>query len=135
LGCNGICISPVGSSYADVATPFTGELCNCSTLGPDGKMDLFLQFSIPEINDKLNLLCSGVVPPTISGYLNQACEAKARLNSLAPATVPDVNDVTIMQNIPCSSNPTNTSVSIKEPFNTMHQCGEQHCCNGQCTGY
>ncbi len=80
LGYNGNQISPVSFYYADVATPFNGTLCNCTDKGPDGILDLVLEFSISEINSSLNLPVSPghsvLLPLTISGVLYQEYGSK-----------------------------------------------------------
>jgi len=42
-------VAPVRWSYEDVATPFSGELCDCWAQGPDGFEDLTLKFSRQDI--------------------------------------------------------------------------------------
>jgi hypothetical protein len=68
-----IIVAPLRWAYEDVATPFEGELCDCHTEGPDGRLDLTLKFAAPEVVTKLEL--EGVpkketVPLTLWGALH-----------------------------------------------------------------
>jgi hypothetical protein len=42
-------VAPIRHDYQDVATPFEGELCDCTEEGPDGVMDLTLKFKTQEL--------------------------------------------------------------------------------------
>ena len=55
--------TPIRYNYADVATPFTGELCDCHSLYGDGYKDLTLKFSKQEVINEL--LLSEVAGQTI----------------------------------------------------------------------
>jgi hypothetical protein len=71
LSYGGNSISPMLWCWEDVAKPFEGKPCNCRALGPDGRLDLHLKFSIQEMDDVLNLPCSGDVMLTIYGNLKE----------------------------------------------------------------
>jgi hypothetical protein len=54
-------VAPIRSEFEDVATPFVGSLIDresCTTLGPDGQVDLTLKFDAPTLfkalGDKVN---------------------------------------------------------------------------------
>ena len=70
-GCEGV--APIRWSYEDVATPFTGELCDCHDLDGDGILDLTLKFSTQDLVEKLNLcpLDGQTIPLTITGNLKE----------------------------------------------------------------
>jgi hypothetical protein len=42
-------VAPIRDGLQDVGTPFGGELCDCTTEGPDGFLDLTLKFRTQEI--------------------------------------------------------------------------------------
>lgn len=42
-------LAPFLSAYEDVASPFTGDLCGCTDVGPDGFIDLALKFKTQDI--------------------------------------------------------------------------------------
>jgi hypothetical protein len=44
-----------GTEYEDVTTPFVGETCSCSDLGPDGVMDLSMKFKVDDVVSALHL--------------------------------------------------------------------------------
>lgn len=46
-------VAPIQSAYEDVAGPFAGELCGCTTAGPDGFLDLTLKFNAQDIFNAL----------------------------------------------------------------------------------
>jgi hypothetical protein len=48
-------LAPVMANFADVGTPFTGDLCGCHTLGGDGILDLNLKFDKQSMVQVLNL--------------------------------------------------------------------------------
>ncbi len=48
-------VSAGGPELEDVATPFTGELCDCHDLGPDGILDLKMKFKTDELVEALEL--------------------------------------------------------------------------------
>jgi hypothetical protein len=54
-------VAPIRFNYADVATPFEGELCDCHELGPDGYLDLTLKFDTQEVLDALGEVEDGDV--------------------------------------------------------------------------
>lgn len=58
-------VAPLRFSYEDVATPFDGELCGCTTEGPDGYLDLVAKFSIPEVAGALGTVEDGEEIPLI----------------------------------------------------------------------
>lgn len=61
------------SAFADVATPFTGELANansCTTAGPDGFLDLVLHFDDEAVSTALGAIADGqVLRFTLTGNL------------------------------------------------------------------
>ena len=65
-------VAPIRWSYEDVATPFTGELCDCHDLNGDGYMDLTLKFDTQELvsNLKLDEAAGATVPLVLTGNLN-----------------------------------------------------------------
>ena len=65
-------VAPICWSYEDVATPFTGELCDCHDLNGDGYMDLTLKFDTQELvsNLKLDEAAGATVPLVLTGNLN-----------------------------------------------------------------
>jgi hypothetical protein len=62
-------VSPIRSEYRDVAAPFAGQLCECSTSGPDGFRDLMLMFATQDIVSALGPSPSGSRVLTLSGTL------------------------------------------------------------------
>jgi hypothetical protein len=55
-------------AYEDVATPFDGDLCDCTEAGPDGYMDLTLKFDTQEIVAALGAVTDGEYRPlTLEG--------------------------------------------------------------------
>jgi hypothetical protein len=54
-------IAPIRSSYEDVATPVSNEMddCDCTTEGPDGYLDLMLNFDAQEIVAALGSIYNG----------------------------------------------------------------------------
>ena len=66
-------VAPIRWSYEDIATPFTGELCDCHELEGDGILDLTLKFSTQELVEKLNLcpFDGQTIPLTITGNLKE----------------------------------------------------------------
>ena len=70
-GCVGV--APIRWSYEDVATPFTGELCDCHDLDGDGILDLTLKFDTQDLVEKLDLcpLDGQTIPLTITGNLKE----------------------------------------------------------------
>jgi hypothetical protein len=52
-------VPPIRSSVEDVATPFDGELCDCTTEGADGYDDLTLKFDRQEIVEALGEVSDG----------------------------------------------------------------------------
>ena len=66
-------VAPIRWSYEDVATPFTGELCDCHDLDGDGYMDLTLKFCTQELvsNLKLDEDAGATVPLVLTGNLNE----------------------------------------------------------------
>ena len=64
-------VVPIRWSYEDVATPFTGELCDCHDLDGDGILDLTLKFSTQALVKKLDLcpLDGLTIPLIITGNL------------------------------------------------------------------
>ena len=64
-------VAPIRWSYEDVATPFTGELCDCHDLDGDGILDLTLKFDTQDLVEKLDLcpLDGQTIPLIITGNL------------------------------------------------------------------
>jgi len=65
--------APVRSSYEDVATPVAdeAEVCECTTAGPDGYLDLTLKFNVQEIVTALGEVNDGdELELTLTGVLN-----------------------------------------------------------------
>jgi hypothetical protein len=56
-------VAPLRWSYEDVATPFGGDLCDCSEEGPDGYMDLTLKFDTQELVAALGVVTDGEYRP------------------------------------------------------------------------
>jgi len=54
-------IAPTHSSYEDVTTPVAdgADICECTTDGPDGYLDLILKFNIQEIDAALDEVNDG----------------------------------------------------------------------------
>ena len=71
-------IGPVRSSYEDVATPVPdlGDICECTTAGPDGFIDLTLKFNVQEIVAALGEVNDGIeLELTLTGALYEAFSA------------------------------------------------------------
>ncbi len=66
-------VAPIRYNYADVATPFEGELCDCNRLYGDGYKDLTLKFKKTEVISELLLaeVAGETVPLTITFSLKQ----------------------------------------------------------------
>ena len=62
-------VAPIRSGYADVAAPFAGEVCGCSTGGPDGFLDLTLKFRAQDIISAIGPSPSGGRVLTLTGRL------------------------------------------------------------------
>jgi hypothetical protein len=71
-------VAPIRSSYEDVATPMPDgtEVCECTTAGPDGHLDLTLKFNIQDIvaalgqvndGDELELTLIGALDEVFGG--------------------------------------------------------------------
>ncbi len=71
-------VAPLRSSYEDVSTPVPddAEICECSTEGPDGYLDLTLKFSVQEIvealgevedGEELELTLTGALAEVLGG--------------------------------------------------------------------
>jgi len=75
LGREGVAggVTPIRYNYADVATPFTGELCDCHSLYGDGYKDLTLKFSKQEVINELLLseVAGQTIPLTITFSLKE----------------------------------------------------------------
>ena len=69
-GCEGV--AAIRWSYKDIATPFTGELCDCNDLNGDSYIDLTLKFDTQELVSKLELdnVAGETIPLTVTGNLN-----------------------------------------------------------------
>jgi len=68
-------VAPVRSSYEDVATPMPdgAEVCECTTEGLDGHLDLVLKFNVQDIVAALGIVNdSDVLQLTLSGVLADA---------------------------------------------------------------
>jgi hypothetical protein len=61
--------APLRWSYADVATPYTGDLCGCTEAGPDGFMDLSLKFEFQMVLGGIGDLVPGDFKVTLTGNL------------------------------------------------------------------
>jgi hypothetical protein len=61
-------VAPIRHGYEDVATPFDGELCDCSDEGPDGWMDLTLKFRTQEFVAAIGWV-EGPLEVTLTGVL------------------------------------------------------------------
>ncbi|NIP25494.1 MAG: CHRD domain-containing protein [Phycisphaerae bacterium] len=48
-----VTVTPIRIEAEDVATPFSGDLCDCAETGPDGIADLVLKFDTQDIVSKL----------------------------------------------------------------------------------
>lgn len=48
-------VVPAHITLVDVGTPFVGGPCECAALGPDGKLDLNIQYNKQEVIDVLSL--------------------------------------------------------------------------------
>ena len=66
-------VAPIRWSYEDVATPFTGELCDCHDLNQDGYVDLTLKFKTQELVSQLKLdqVTGETIPLTLTGNLKE----------------------------------------------------------------
>jgi hypothetical protein len=63
-------VDPLRISVDDVATPVDGDVCECSTDGPDGYPDLTLKFGALELADAVDPVNDGdVLEMRIAGYL------------------------------------------------------------------
>lgn len=63
-------VPPLRNALEDVATPADGEDCDCTTVGPDGYMDLTLKFAKSEIVAAIGPVENGdLVEVTLSGAL------------------------------------------------------------------
>jgi hypothetical protein len=60
-------VAPIRSNWEDVAAPApdTGDVCECTTKGPDGYIDFTLKFDTQEIVEELGELNDGDVLPLI----------------------------------------------------------------------
>jgi len=69
-------VSPIRCSYADVATPWTGEPGGGHDLGGDGYLDLTLKFRTQEVRTTLGLDAfeGQTIPLIITGNLKQAAD-------------------------------------------------------------
>jgi hypothetical protein len=56
-------VAPIRYNYADVATPFWGELCDCHELGPDGYVDMTLKFRKQDILAAIAAESNPAAPP------------------------------------------------------------------------
>jgi hypothetical protein len=48
-------VVPIHIAFADVGTPFDGSQCNCAALGPDGILDILVQYNKQQVVDALGL--------------------------------------------------------------------------------
>jgi hypothetical protein len=66
-------VAPLRYNYADVATPFAGELCDCNSLYGDGYKDLTLKFKKTEVISELLLaeVAGQTIPLTITFSLKE----------------------------------------------------------------
>jgi hypothetical protein len=66
-------VAPARSSYEDVATPVAdgADICECTTEGPDGHLDLTLKFNVQDIVAALGEVNDGdELELTLTGVLN-----------------------------------------------------------------
>jgi hypothetical protein len=89
-------VAPLRWAYEDVATPlWEGEECDCTTMGPDGFMDLTLKFNMQEVAYTLGEVYFGdVLPVTISGVLldGTAFEASDCVTIVGAAHAEDITE-------------------------------------------
>jgi hypothetical protein len=63
-------VAPKRWSIDDMATPYDGDLCGCTTDGPDGYADLTLKFYAPDVLAAISPVAPGdVVTLTLTGML------------------------------------------------------------------
>jgi hypothetical protein len=63
-------VPPIRYGYEDVATPFTGDLCDCHELSGDGILDMTLKFDMQEIASAIGIYDHGdYIPLTLTGSL------------------------------------------------------------------
>jgi hypothetical protein len=63
-------VEPTRWNYEDVAGPYDGDLCGCTTDGPDGNTDLTLKFDAPALVQALGALTQNAeVELTLTGTL------------------------------------------------------------------
>jgi hypothetical protein len=62
-------VSPLNSSYEDVAEPYMGDMCGCAEAEPDGFDDLTLKFKTQEVVEALGSLPGGDAVLTLTGAL------------------------------------------------------------------
>ncbi len=62
-------VAPIQAGYEDVAAPFSGEVCGCSSDGPDGFFDLTLKFRTQDIISAIGPSPSGGRVMTLTGTL------------------------------------------------------------------
>ena len=72
-GFENVGVAPIRWSYEDVATPFTGELCDCHDLKGDGYVDMTLKFDTQELVKTLGLSgeAGNRIPLTLTGKLKE----------------------------------------------------------------
>lgn len=131
-------VSPVRFNYGDVATPVDDEAeeCECTTLGPDGYMDMTLKFDRAAIIDSLGVVSDGdVIELTLTGQLYDGTDIEGtdcviiRAGGGPPAIAEGGDAGVLGLNYPNPFNPT-TEISFSLPtasharleiFNVMGQ--------------
>jgi hypothetical protein len=48
-------VAPIHITFADVGTPFDGSQCDCAALGPDGILDILVQYDKQQVVDAFGL--------------------------------------------------------------------------------
>jgi hypothetical protein len=62
-------VPPTSDSYEDVATPYDGDLCGCTTAEDDGYLDLVLSFNATEVIEAVGPTKPGDYVLTLTGTL------------------------------------------------------------------
>jgi hypothetical protein len=75
-------VAPLRFVLSDVATPFTGNLCNCHTLAGDGITDLMMHFRMSQVANAFQL---GSVTP----FTDLQIDVTGQFNDGTPFTVSD----------------------------------------------
>jgi hypothetical protein len=70
-------VAPIHVVLADVGTPFDGSQCDCAALGPDGVLDILIQYDKQGLIDGLGLggdADGSSVPLRTTGLVGDGCE-------------------------------------------------------------